>query len=104
MARATLYDGAVIKGYRNAKTRRVRETGRPRGFKGLDGARAARVLNLLNNAVTLDDLPRLAAYRLHKLGRDRKGQWSMTVNLPWVVCFTPAAGGGWTDVEIVDSH
>jgi proteic killer suppression protein len=94
----------VIKSYRNAKTRRVHDTGHARGFRGLDGARAVRVLNLLNNAATLDELPRLAAYRLHKLSRGRKGQWSMTVNLPWVVCFTPAKGGGWADVEIVDYH
>ena len=94
----------VIKSYRNAKTRRVHDTGRARGFKGLDGARAVRAMNLLNNAATLDELPRLAAYRLHKPSHGRKGQWSMTINLPWVVCFKPAKGGGWTDVEIVDYH
>ena len=94
----------MIKGYKNAKTRRVHETGVPRGFGGLDGAKAVRVLNLLKNANAIDELPRLAAYWLHKLSRDRKGQFSLTVNLPWVVCFTPATGGGWNDVEIVDYH
>jgi len=94
----------VIKGYRNAKTRKVYETGNPKGFKGLNGVRAVRVLNILESAGTLDDLPRLAAYRLHKLSKERKGQWSLTVNLPWVVCFTPSKNGGWEDVEIVDYH
>ncbi len=94
----------MIKGYKNAKTRKVFETGKPKGFRGLDGKRAVRVLNLLNNAVTLDALPNLAAYRLHKLSKGRKGQWSLTVNLPWVVCFTPAKGGGWENVEITDYH
>ena len=46
----------------------------------------------------------LDALDLHRLSRDRKGQWSITVNLPWVVCFTPAKGGGWLDVEITDYH
>ena len=94
----------MIINYRNARTRKVHETGEPRGFKGLDGRKAVRALNILRNADHLDDLPRLASYRLHKLGRERKGQWSMTINLPWVVCFTPDRNGGWRDVEIVDYH
>jgi len=94
----------LIKSYKNAKTRKVHETGKPKGFRGLDGKRAVRVLNLLNNALSLDDLPSLAAYRLHKLSKERKGQWSLTVNLPWAVCFTPARGGGWEGVEITDYH
>ncbi len=94
----------MIKSYKNARTRKVHETGKPKGVRGLDGKRAVRILNLLNNAESLDALPGLAAYRLHKLGKDRKGQWSLTVNLPWVVCFTPARGGGWENVEISDYH
>ena len=54
--------------------------------------------------MTIDDLPKLASYRLHKLSRDRKGQFSLTVNLPWVVCFSPVRVGGWLDVEITDYH
>ncbi len=69
----------MIKNYKNAKTRRVHETGDPKGFKGLDGERAVRVLNLLAVADTLKDLPRLASYRLHKLGGGRAGQWSLTI-------------------------
>ena len=94
----------MIKSYRNAKTRRVHETGSARGFKGLDSGRAVRVLNLLAAARGIDELPRLASYRLHKLKGDRAGQWSLTVNLPWVICFRPDAAGGWRDVEITDYH
>ncbi len=94
----------MIKSYKNAKTRRVHETANPRGFKGLDGQRAVRVLNLLGAADRLNELPRLASYRLHKLAGDRAGQWSLTINLPWVVCFTPDGAGGWRDVEITDYH
>ena len=94
----------MIKGYKNNKTRRVHQTGESRGFKGLDGAKAVRVLNLLGSALTLAELPRLASYRLHKLSKDRKKQWSITINLPWVVCFTPSEDGGWENVEIVDYH
>jgi proteic killer suppression protein len=94
----------VIKNYKNAKTRRVHETGKPRGFKGLDGRRAVRVLNLLAAADRLNDLPRLASTRLHKLSGARAGQWSLTINLPWVVCFAPDREGGWCVVEITDYH
>lgn len=94
----------MIKTYKNTKTKKVHHTGDPKGFNGLDGAKAARILDLLDAAASLDELPRLASYRLHKLSKNRKGQWSMTINLPWVVCFTPAKNGGWVDVEIVDYH
>ena len=40
----------------------------------------------------------------YKNAKTRRGQWSLTVNLPWVVCFTPHRSGGWRDVEIVDYH
>ena len=94
----------MTKSYKNAKTKKVHHTGTPKGFKGLDAAKATRILDLLDAAVSLDELPRLASYRLHKLSKDRQKQWSMTINLPWVVCFTPAKSGGWEDVEIVDYH
>jgi len=94
----------TIKAYKNAAARKVHETGKTKGFKGLDGNRAVRVLNILENTTTIKELPTLAAYRFHKLKGNRQGQYSLTVNLPWVVCFTPAKGGGWEKVEITDYH
>jgi len=47
----------MIKSYKNAKTEKVHLTGTPRGFKGLDGARAVRIIDLLEAATTLDELP-----------------------------------------------
>lgn len=91
----------MIKTYKNAKTERTHETGTAKGFKGLDGARAVKILDMLAAAKSINDLPRLASYRLHKLGKDRSGQWSITVNLPWVVCFTPTSEG-FENVEIVN--
>ncbi|MFP6734100.1 MAG: hypothetical protein VB959_09685 [Rhodospirillales bacterium] len=109
----------MIKSYKSAKTRRAHETGNPKGFKGLDGRRAVRVLDILDAADSIGQLPGLASYRVHKLTGNRQGQWSMTIKLPWVVCFTPdviEAGkdengnvisevtDGWLDVEITDYH
>jgi proteic killer suppression protein len=94
----------VIKSFKNAKTRRVYETGLPKGFKGLDANKAVIVLDILGASNSLSELPKLARFRLHKLRDDRAGQWSLTINLPWVVCFIPDKNGGWLNVEIVDYH
>ena len=40
---------------------------------------------------------------LHKLSRDRKGQWAMTVNERWRICFEFRNGDAY-EVEIVDYH
>ena len=93
----------MIKGYSNAKTRKVHETGAPKGFKGLDGELAARRMDALAAADGLDDLSPLKSVNLHKLKGRRKRQWAVNVNGPWRVCFTPAADG-WEDVEITDYH
>jgi len=54
--------------------------------------------------LTYDDfLSPLKSVGLHKLGGDRKGQWAMTINGRWRLCFRFADGDAW-DVEIVDYH
>lgn len=57
----------------------------------------------LNAATTLSDLSPLKSVGLHKLGGDRKGQWAMTINGPWRLCFRFDDGSAW-DVEIVVYH
>ena len=109
----------MIKSYKNAKTRKVHETGTPKGFRGLDSDHAVEILDLLEVTKDVKELPTLKSYRLHKLDGNRKGQWSITVNLPWAVCFTPDITeiikddngnvideimDGWLDVEITDYH
>ena len=93
----------MILGYRNAKSRRVHETGFPRGFKGLDGEFAARRMDALQAAGSNADLSPLKSLNLHKLSGDRRSQWAMNVNEAWRICFTPT-DDGFDDVEIVDYH
>lgn len=93
----------MIKSFKSNKTKRVYETAVARGFKGLDAERAVRILDILEAADSVGDLPKLNSYRLHKLSGDRKGQWSITVNLPWTICFTPSKDG-FENVEIVNYH
>ena len=93
----------MITSYKNAKTRKVHETGDPKGFKGLDGDLAADRMDDLAAARTIDDISPLRSVHLHKLSGDRGGQWAVNANGPWRVCFKIGADG-FEDVEIADYH
>ncbi len=94
----------MIKSYRNAKTRKVHETGLAKGFKGLDGGLAADQMDMLHGVSSLSQIKPLASIGLHKLKGGRRRQWAICVNGPWRICFTPDKDGGWSEVEIVDYH
>jgi proteic killer suppression protein len=93
----------VIRSWRNAASRKVWEGERPNQFRGLDHDAAVDLLLALNVAATLRDISPLSSVGLHKLKGDRKGQWAMTVNGPWRICFEFRAGDAY-EVEIVDYH
>ncbi|MEI9902324.1 MAG: type II toxin-antitoxin system RelE/ParE family toxin [Hyphomicrobium sp.] len=64
---------------------------------------AARKLDMLHAAASIDDLRSPPGNRLERLRGDRAGQWSIRINAQWRVCFA------WTDrgpdnVVIVDYH
>jgi proteic killer suppression protein len=92
----------VIKTWANSATRRFGEDGKHK-FSGLDADAALDLLAALNAAGALSDLSPLKSLGLHKLAGDRKGQWAMTINGPWRLCFRFRDGDAW-DVEIVDYH
>jgi proteic killer suppression protein len=93
----------VIRTWRNSATRKVWEGERPNRFRGLDFAKATDLLLALNKAQTMDDISPLKSVGLHKLGQDRRGQWAMTVNARWRICFAFRKGDAY-EVEIVDYH
>ena len=92
----------MIKSWANSATRRFAENGKGK-FSGLDDEAAIELLAALDAATSLSDLSPLKSIGLHKLKGNRKGQWAMTVNGPWRICFRFADGDAW-DVEIVDYH
>ena len=61
------------------------------------------MLAVLDAATSLDDLSPLKSVGLHKLTGDRKGEWAMTVNGPWRICFEFRKGDAF-NVEIVNYH
>ena len=93
----------MIRSWRNVASRKVWEGERPNQFRGLDHEAAIDLLLALNVATTLRDIGPLSSVGLHKLKGDRKGQWAMTVNGPWRVCFEFRACDAY-EVEIVDYH
>jgi proteic killer suppression protein len=92
----------MIKTWATSATRRFAENGKSR-FSGLDEDAAIDLLAALDAATSLGDLSPLKSVGLHKLSKDRKGQWAMTINGPWRLCFRFEDGDAW-DVEIADYH
>ncbi len=64
---------------------------------------AAERLDILNAATSLADIPRLRSVRLHRLKGRRKGEWAISINGPWRICFEFRKGNAY-NVEIVNYH
>jgi proteic killer suppression protein len=93
----------MIRSWRNSATRKVWDGERLNRFRGLDFDAAIELLLALNVASSLSDLSPLRSVGLHKLKGNRKGQWAMTVNERWRICFEFRKGDAY-EVEIVDYH
>lgn len=92
----------MIKSWKNSATRRFAETGKGT-FSGLDRERAVELLNILDAAPSLAAISPLKSVGLHKLKGGRKGQWAITVNGPWRICFRFRDSDA-HEVEIVNYH
>lgn len=92
----------MIRSWANSATRQFAETGKCK-FSGLDEARAIKLLAVLHAAQSLAILGSLNSVGLHALKGSRKGQWAISVNGPWRICFSFRKGDAY-DVEIVDYH
>ena len=93
----------MIRSWADKKSQRFYEQGKRSSFRGMDAEAAEELLAVLDAAVSLQDLSPLKSVGLHKLKGDRKGQWAMTVNGPWRICFRFRDGDAY-DVAIVDYH
>jgi proteic killer suppression protein len=79
------------------------ETGESKRFPSEIRKRATRKLEYIDLATSLDDLKVPPSNRLHRLEKDRKGQFSISVNDQWRICFRFSDGDAY-DVEISDYH
>ena len=73
-----------------------------RRFSGI-GRSALRKLDMLHQALDLNDLRAPPANRLESLSGDRRGQHSIRINGQWRICFIWTKEGP-ENVEIVDYH
>ncbi len=65
--------------------------------------RAVRRLEYINCATRLTDLLTPPSNRLHALKGDREGQYAISINDQWRICFRFTDGDAY-DVEITDYH
>ena len=65
--------------------------------------KATKLLAILDEVIDLDEIARVPGNRFHALDKDRKGQYSVAINMQWRICFGWSDGGA-TDVEICDYH
>ncbi len=93
----------MIRSWADSKSQRFFELGKRSGFRGMNSDAAEDLLAALDAATSLRDLSPLRSVGLHKLSGDRRGQWAMTINGPWRVCFKFKDGDAY-DVQIVDYH
>ncbi len=65
--------------------------------------RLLRKMDMIEGASELKDLAALPSNHLHPLRGERKGQWAISVNGPWRLCFR-FKGGDVFDLELVQYH
>ncbi|MDE8347098.1 MAG: type II toxin-antitoxin system RelE/ParE family toxin [Acidocella sp.] len=94
----------MILSYRDKRTEVFAGGAFVREFQGFD-RQAYKRLEILEAAISLDDLQGLPSNRLEALHGDREGQFSIRINMQWRLCFEWRGGtSGPANVEIVDYH
>jgi proteic killer suppression protein len=78
-------------------------TGKHRRVPSELEARLVRKMDMLNRAVSYQDLQAPPANHLHALHGDRQGQWAISVSGSWRLCFRFEAGDIF-DLELVQYH
>ena len=99
----TSYDTCMIKTFADKETQQIFVKG---GSKRLPPdliRRAIRRLEYIDVAVVISDLRTPPSNRLHALKGNREGQFSISINEQWRICFRFIDGEAY-DVEITDYH
>lgn len=90
--------------YRDKRTARFAEGQRVKEFQAFDRQSYKR-LEILEAASTKEALMRLPSNRFEALRGDREGQYSISINKQWRICFEWQEGDPAPfNIEIVDYH
>ena len=93
----------MIRSFADKETQQLYVTGKSRRLPSDLAKRALRRLEYIDLANDLSDLKVPPSNRLHALWGDREGQFSISINDQWRICFRFADGDAY-DVEITDYH
>ena len=99
----TVYNVSMIKTFSNKETQQLYIKGKSKHLPSDLIKRAVRRLEYINLAKNLEDLRVRPSNRLHALKGNRKGQFSISINDQWRICFRYVDGDAY-DVEITDYH
>jgi proteic killer suppression protein len=93
----------VIKSFADRRTQELFVEGKSRRFPTDIISRAIRKLDYVNLATEINDLRVPPGNRLHALSGDRSGQYAISINDQWRICFRFDDGDAF-DVEVCDYH
>ena len=93
----------MIKTFADRHTQQLFVTGKSHRLPSDILRRARRKLEYVDLVTRLEDLRVPRGNRLHALRRDRKGQFAISINDQWRICFRFIDGDAY-DVEITDYH
>ncbi len=96
----------MIRSFGNKAAREIWEKEQSKTLPKSLWIRAKALMTIMHHTSTLEDLKirgQPPNIRLHKLQGDRRGQWSVTVELPWCITFR-FTSGEFLDVSIESYH
>jgi toxin HigB-1 len=99
----TVYNVDVIKTFKDRAAMDLYNTGESKRLQPDIIKRAIRRLEYVDLATCLDDLKVPPSNRLDALKGDLEGQYSISINDQWRICFRFSDGDAY-DVEITDYH
>ena len=97
------YNVIMIKSFADKTTESLFALGKAKRVRIELTKRAVRKLDMIDSAYRVEDLRVPPGNRLHVLSGDREGQWAITVNEKWRICFRFEDEDAY-DVEICDYH
>jgi proteic killer suppression protein len=94
---------SVIKTFADKRTQELYLGGKAKRCPPDVAGRAARKLEYVDLATSLDDLKVPPGNRLHRLEGNREGQHAISINDQWRICFRCIDGDAY-DAEVCDYH
>lgn len=93
----------MIKSFKDKETQRLFMGRKSKAVSGEAVRRAQRKLAQLDSVGSLEELRTPPGNKLHKLSGDREGQWAISINDQYRICFRFEDGHAY-DVEATDYH